>query len=259
MDTSPLAAGAFESGVFAARAGTARAAGSRARRPAILFAEDFDAPPGITVLDDPPEETPSPPPPPPPPAITEADIAAARADAYAEGHRTGLAQAAADRAEVTRQMLSTIATRLDGARTEAARIAEEQADALARLLLGTLAIVLPASCARHGAAEVAALTRAVLPALAREPRVTIRVSPHVARAVEQELARLDPELHGRVALVPTDAVAPGDARITWQDGAAVRDAAALWREVAEALAPLDLLPAADPAAPDLPSFGAVAA
>lgn len=222
---------------------------ARRRRPAILFAEDFDALPGVTVLDDAEEpET-------PPPVFTEAEVTAARADAYAEGHRNGLAQAAADRAEVTRQMLGTIADRLDGAGAEAVRVAEESADALARLLLGTLATMLPALCARHGAAEVAALTRAVLPALAREPRVTIRLSPHVVRVVEQELDRLDPDLHARVSLSPTDTVAPGDARIAWQDGAASRDAAALWRKVAETLAPLDLLPPLDLT----PSFGAVAA
>jgi flagellar biosynthesis/type III secretory pathway protein FliH len=95
----------------------------------------------------------------------------------------------------------------------------------------------------------------VLPALAREPRVTIRVSPHVVRVVEQELDRLDPELHARVSLAPADAVAPGDVRIAWQDGAAIRDAAALWRKVAETLAPLDLLPPLDLT----PPFGAVAA
>ena len=76
------------------------------------------------------------------------------------------------------------------------------------------------------------------------------------RAVEQELARLDPELHGRVALVPTDAVAPGDARIAWQDGAAGRDATALWREVAAALAPFDLLPPAAQPLPPRPSAAA---
>jgi flagellar assembly protein FliH len=256
MDAPGIAASARKPGA-PAPARPAQGPAGRPRRPAILFAEDFDAPPGITVLDDPPEE-PEPPPPPPPPAITEADLAVARADAYAEGHRNGLAQAAADRAEVTRQMLGTIAERLAGAGAEAKRIAEEQADAVARLLLGTLAAVLPATCARHGAAEVAALTRAVLPALVREPRVTIRISPHVVRAVEQELARLDPDLHGRVSLVPTDAVAPGDARIAWQDGAAVRDAAALWREVVGALAPLGLLPSV-PALPDsaLPDSGPV--
>lgn len=230
-----------------------QAPGGRARRPAILFAEDFDASPGITVLDEPPEEPELPPPPPPPPAITEADVVAARADAYAEGHRNGLARAAADRAEVTRQMLGVIADRLQGARAEASRVAEEHANAVARLLLGTLATMLPALCARHGAAEVTALTRAVLPALVREPRVTIRISPHVVAAVEQELARLDPELHGRVSLVPTDAVTPGDVRIAWQDGTAIRDAASLWRNVAGALAPFDLLPP-DALAPEPDAF-----
>jgi flagellar biosynthesis/type III secretory pathway protein FliH len=217
-------------------------------RPDILFAEDFDAPPGVTVLDDAADA------PPPEPTFTAETLAASRTEAYAEGHRNGLAKAAADRAEVTLQMLGVIAERLEGGRAEAARVAEESAEALARLLLGTLASMLPALCARHGAEEVAALARAVLPALKREPRVTIRVSPHVAVAVEQELARFDPDLRERVALVPTDAVPPGDARIAWTDGAAQRDAAALWRDVADALAPLDLLP------PDLaPPFAAMAA
>jgi len=214
------------------------------RKPAILFDEDFDAPPaaaGVIVLDDLPDEVP----PPPPPAVTAEDVAAARADAYAEGHETGLAQAAADRAEVTRQMLGVIAGRLEGARQDAARVAEEGAQAVARLLMGTLAGMMPALCARHGAAEVAAVARAVLPALVREPRVTIRVSPHLVRAVEQALAGLDPDLHGRVMLVPTDAVPPGDVRIAWADGAAVRETAVLWRSIAEALAPLDLLAPAD--------------
>jgi flagellar assembly protein FliH len=219
--------------------GQTRAPGARTRRPAILFAEDFDAPPGVTVLDDVPDEAE---PAPPPPAITEEDVATARADAYAEGHRNGLAQAAADRAEVTRQMLGVIADRLSGARSEASRVAEDSAETVSRLLLGTLATLLPALCVRHGAAEVTAMVRAVLPALASEPRVTLRISPLVLSAVEQELSQLDPDLHERVSLVPTDTVAPGDVRISWQDGSAVRDAAALWRAVAEALAPLDLLP-----------------
>jgi hypothetical protein len=62
-----------------------------------------------------------------------------------------------------------------------------------------------------------------------------------------------------VALVPTDSVPPGDVRITWQDGAAMRDATALWREVAAALAPLDLLPAPASTAAQPATSGAAAA
>ncbi|CAH2600387.1 conserved protein of unknown function [Rhodovastum atsumiense] len=211
-------------------------------RPAIVFAEDFDAPSGITVLDDPPAPPPpAPPAPPPPPAITAEDLAAAREEAYAEGHRTGLAQAAADRAEITRQMLTLIAERLDGAQAEAGRVAAESAEAVARLLMGTLMTMLPALCARHGAAEVAAVVRAVLPALTREPRVTIRLSPHLVQDIERELAALDPELQGRVTLTASEAVPPGDVRITWHDGAAIRDSASLLQAASAALAPLGLL------------------
>jgi flagellar assembly protein FliH len=220
------------------------------RRPTLhapLFAEDFDQPAvhGVTVLDDAadaPREI---------PAATQAEIALARDEAYAEGLCSGLAQAAADRAEVSRQMLATIADRLAHAAGEARQVAEDAAHSLARLLLGTLAAVLPATCARHGATEVAALARTLLPALAQEPRVTIRISPHVTEALQAELAQLDAMVASRIVVVPTDAVVPGDVRISWDDGVAMRDTAALWQQVSEVLAPLGLLPAAEPAIREL--------
>jgi flagellar assembly protein FliH len=208
----------------------------------VLFAEDFDAPPGVTVLDEAADEVE-----PPAPSFTEADLAAARAEAYAEGHRRGLAQAAADREEVTRQLLATIAERLQQAGGEAARAAETAAESVARLLLGVFAAVLPTLFARHGAAEVAALARAVLPALREEAAVTLEVSPLLAREVGHALEKLDAVTRAHTTLSVSEAVAPGDVRILWQDGAAVRDGAALWREVAEALAAFDL--AVEPVAP----------
>ena len=101
--------------------------------------------------------------------------------------------------------------------------------------MASLGALFPALCARHGGGEVAALARAVLPALDSEPRITIRVSPHVTTELAAELDRLDPELRARIVLVPTDAVPPGDVRIAWQDGIARRDGAALWAQVADTL------------------------
>lgn len=207
------------------------------RRPAILFAEDFDAPAGVTVLDDPTESAE-----PEPPPVTQAEAAAAQEKSYAEGFKNGLAQAAADRAEVTAQMLRVIAERLQDADAEARRMVEESAEAVTRLLLGTLATMLPATCARHGDAEVVAAMRAILPALSHEPHVILRISPHVVGAVTQELEQMDSEIAGKISLTPTDAVPPGDVRISWQDGQATRDASALWHDIAETLAPLDLFP-----------------
>jgi flagellar biosynthesis/type III secretory pathway protein FliH len=207
------------------------------RRPAILFAEDFDVPVGVTVLDDPPESAK-----PKPPPITQADVTAAQEKAYAEGFENGLAQAAADRAEVTSRMLRVIAERLETADAEARSMAEKCAESVARLLLGTLASMLPATCARHGETEVVAAMRAILPALSHEPRIILRVSPHVVDAVSQELEHMGTEMAEKISLTPTDAVPPGDVRVSWEDGEATRDARALWRDIAETLAPLDLFP-----------------
>ncbi|OJY70943.1 MAG: hypothetical protein BGP12_07470 [Rhodospirillales bacterium 70-18] len=202
---------------------------TRARPRQGLFAEDFDAPAGVTLLDaqDDPEVIAS--------RFPAEAVEAAREDGYAEGFRSGLSQATQDRAEIARQLLAAIAERLAAAEAQARQAAEASAEAVAGLLMASLGALFPALCARHGGGEVAALARAVLPALDSEPRITIRVSPHVTTELAAELDRLDPELRARIVLVPTDAVPPGDVRIAWQDGIARRDGAALWAQVADTL------------------------
>jgi flagellar biosynthesis/type III secretory pathway protein FliH len=206
-----------------------------------LFAEDFDQQSGITVLD-PPDE---------PdliaPSFTEEAVETAREAAYAEGYSRGLSQATQDRAEIASQLLAGIARRLADAEAAAREAAEASALAVAELLMNSLAALFPTLCARHGAGEVAALARTVLPALDREPRISLRVSPHVLPELEAELDRLDPELRARLTVIATDAVPPGDVHIAWQDGAAGRDGAALWAQIAATLAEYGL------AAPEIPA------
>jgi hypothetical protein len=134
---------------------------------------------------------------------------------------------------------------------------------VARLLLAALGTLLPDLCARFGAAEVAAVARALLPALRHEPAACARAHPDTCAELASLLETRDPDLRSMLRLVATEAMAPGDVRIEWQNGAAVRDGAALWRAAAAVLSPLDLLgpapaapavvPAVVPAARDLQS------
>lgn len=214
---------------------------AQARLPHALFAEDFDLQVGVTVLDPPAEPEVI------APGITSEAVETAREQAYAEGYSRGLSQAAQDRAEIAGQLLAGIAQSLADAEAAARDAAEVSATAVAELLINSLAALFPTLCARHGAGEVAALARTVLPALDREPRISLRVSPHVLPELEGELARLDPELRARITVIPTDAIAPGDIRIAWQDGAAGRDGATLWAQIAATLAEYGL------AAPEIPT------
>jgi flagellar biosynthesis/type III secretory pathway protein FliH len=194
-----------------------------------LFGEDFDRPeaaPAQEAIE---------------PVFSAAELANAREAAWRQGNTAGLAEAAAGDAAAMRCTIESIAAQFADARDTAAALAEQSADAIARLLLDSLAAAFPVLCACYGEAEVQAIVRSVLPALTQEQVVTIRTNPLTARSLVREIGRLDPDLAARVQIVESDAMTPGDVKIAWRNGAAVRDATALWEQVAAILAPAGLL------------------
>jgi|SRR5271165_510400 len=195
----------------------------------LLFDEDFDLPP------------PAPEPEVIQPLFTAAELMAARDEAAHDSRDSTLAEADQATRAVVGRTLTEIASQLTSARTEAATIAEQSAEAIARLLLNCFATAFPALSARHGAGELTAVLREILPALHREPKITIRINPHLVSAMTEEIHALDADLAARVRLIPTDAVAQGDARVTWENGAATRSALSLWEQIEGILAPAGLL------------------
>ena len=212
----------------------------------MLFAEEFDLAPGVTIIEAPAEPEII------APVFTAANVEAARDAGWSEGREAGHVEAEAAGATLARAALAAIAAELGNATQAAAALAEQAAEEIARLLLDTLMTMLPALCARHGESEVREVIRAVLPPLTREPSITVRVSPQIAAAVRDEIAGLDPELAERVKLVPTEAMTAGDLRVAWHDGTAVRDTRAVWAEVAAVLSGLGLLIGDAPPTPSTP-------
>lgn len=205
----------------------------------VLFGEDFDQPRAGDIPE--PELI--------RPGYSAADIAAARAEAWAEGYEAGTTEAKASAAAGISAMLESLATTLRDTRDDVVAGTEQAADAIAHLLMNSLAAVLPALCARYGDTELCALARTILPALAREPSVTVRVNPMHVPALTREIDRLDPDLIEHVQLVPVAEMAPGDVRAAWQDGVAVRNGAELWRQVLAVLAPAGLVTSDTASAP----------
>lgn len=203
----------------------------------VLYAEDFDADDTIPVAA--PIVASAPPPEPEviEPTFSADDLAMARDEARLQGRTEAEHGLAAARV----RMLDLIAAGLADAREAAAAVAEARADTIGRIMLSAMVACLPALCSRHGAIELRALVQAVLPELVDEPRITVRVNPQMAAAMNAEITALDPDLAERIVLLPTDAMPPGDARITWQDGQAIRDAGQARRLLEDALAALGLL------------------
>lgn len=206
------------------------------RRPSgrILFAEDFDLSPDGDNAPEPEVIEPT---------FSAAELEAARAEAWQAGSDAASARAAtADHAAI-RQTVASVAEQLAAADRELLDLAEQSAATIARLLLGSLGVVLPELAARYGEAELQAIIRIVSPGLFQEPAVTLRINPLHCTTVAREIERLDPDLAARWQIVPTESVPAGDARIAWRNGGATRDAAVLWQQVAATLALSGLSPA----------------
>src|SRR5580658_7626680 len=212
-------------------------------RPSALFAEDFDLPRRAATLA--PEVI--------NPTYTAAELAEARAEAWAVGHAAGTTETNRTIAATTQSLLAAIAAALNDAKAAASTVAERSVEAIARLLLDSLAKLLPALCERHGEAELCALIHTILPALAQEPASTVRLNPVHTTALMRALDRLDPELVERVRLLPVEASEGGDVRVSWHDGSATRDTAALWQQVRAVLEPAGLLSPGNPPTPDPPA------
>ena len=162
-----------------------------------LFAEDFDLPettPEPEAVD---------------PVFSPGEVDAAREAAWRDGHAAGLQKAGESDAAATRQAMAAIAEQLTAERDAAAIRADQSAEAIAHLLIDSLAVAFPAICAQYGDAEVRAVVRIVLPGLRQEQAITVRAHPRTASALAQEIARLDPDLTAHVQTVACDIDAAG--------------------------------------------------
>ncbi len=197
-----------------------------ASRPSILFAEDFDQPPPVEPVPEPEIIEPT---------FTIAEMEACRQEAWRAGEQSGAAAIESATTATARAALDTIASMLRDAADHASRLADDAAQTMTRLLFDGLALLFPTLCARFGQAETVAVLNLTLPALRQDPRPAIRIASALAGAVMAEIELLEPALAGKVTILPDDAMAPGDIRITWYNGSAGRDSRALWNEIAEIL------------------------
>jgi hypothetical protein len=206
-----------------------RAYSASRRAGVLLFDEDFDLPP----RSDEPEVI--------EPVFSAAELNAAREEAARNGRDAALAEIDASEHAAARRALTAIATELGAVRAEADAHAEQSADAIAGLLLRCFATAFPALSKRHGPGETAAVVRAILPAMRREPNIAVRVSPHLVTAMTEELQSLDADLASRVRVIPTDALDLGDVRVSWEHGGAIRDTNLLWIQIENILTQTGLM------------------
>lgn len=201
----------------------------------VLYAEDFDAPvPAATALPAPPSS---------PvvlvvePSFSLTDLRQATEKAEQEGRE--LERHAAELGITARRAdaLVRVADALGTARTDLSRIATEAATATADTLLAMVAAVLPSFAASQGHDEVQALLCLLVPAMCREPRLTVRVHPSLLESLREDATGLLVDGHAVIDWIGSDSMLPGDVSVRWQNGIMVRDTTALCTRVRDLIMP----------------------
>lgn len=215
-----------------------------------LFDNDFDAaqaaPRNVVRKAKPePAAVVEPPPPPPEPTFSEAEMAAAVAEARAAGLKEGLAKGKADgKAEAQAQTEAQIAAALASIGSQvaamSANLSLDRATLLseaAGLALAMARKMLPEFSRRGGLVEVEKTIEQCLVDQRRESRLNVRVPADLLPVLETKIDKIAANKHfeGRINLLADAGLTGASCRIEWADGGLERRADSVWQEVSAAL------------------------
>lgn len=165
--------------------------------------------------------------------MTEEQIAALKAEAFAEG-RAEAAEEARNAAEtVAAQALTRIEERLKEtmADLDAAKDAIKR-DAVQAAIL-TLRKIAPGFAKTADLAEIESLVASCLGTVLDEPRVVVRVNDSLLDVLKDRVSELAERagFGGRIVLIADDRMNAGDCRVEWADGGAERDTEWMWSQI----------------------------
>lgn len=169
----------------------------------------------------------------PPLLYTDEDLEIAREEAYVQGHTAalneaakGLERALAEAVEACGRGFAMLQPALEDTQDEVGDLAVQVAAEICRKML-------PHAPEELVGAEVSALVRALMPELAGQPRVVVKIAPEMVerlRPLLQDIAERA-GFEGRLVVLDEPGLDPGDARVEWADGGAERNTSRLWKAV----------------------------
>jgi flagellar assembly protein FliH len=172
----------------------------------------------------------------PAPSLTPADLEAAVAEARAEAVS---ATASRVRAELEASLkarevlaLEALGRQLDERQAAYLGALAELRDEAREVILEVARAVAPGAFARAPLANVERLLEELVPSLDAQPRLELKLAPGLAAAGREGLARIAAAsgFQGEIVVEPDPSMAPGDARLSWQGGAAERSTQTLTEE-----------------------------
>ncbi|MCC7305712.1 MAG: hypothetical protein IT558_05575 [Alphaproteobacteria bacterium] len=173
---------------------------------------------------------------PPPPTFTEAEMEAARQEAFARGKREALEQSTKSREHLVAQVLEKMARDLGLLfQSESRREKMFETEAV-QLCLAAVRKIFPRFHARLGHEELKARLESVLRRQEGHAHIDVHVTPDIVGEIETHLKHMKSAGIGLNFTVKGDeTLSPGAFRLAWADGGALRSAERLAGDIETAL------------------------
>lgn len=165
--------------------------------------------------------------------FTAAEVEAAKAKAFADGHAAGTNESTSEAAQRSAAALESIAAKLNELVRHTDRNRAESLKAAVGSAMAIVRKMLPALARREAVTEIETLVRDCLGRMHDEPKMVVRVHESL---VETFRARIDTTadasgFSGRIAVVADAKQTPADVRIEWADGGVERNTQQVWQEI----------------------------
>ncbi len=178
-------------------------------------------------------EEPEQPPPPPPPTFSEAELEHARREALAHGRREATAEAESSRERRVADLLQTISREFSTLfAAEDLRNAQYEAESV-RLTLATLQRLFPAMDQKYGLGEIQRVITEVLESQREQTEIKLEIHPDYVETIQEHVRRVlkQANIGGNCIVTGNQSLGPGDCRLSWQNGGALRESTALAEDI----------------------------
>jgi len=165
--------------------------------------------------------------------FSEAEVEAARQEAFAKGRETGRAEAEATREALVARSTAQLIEKLQRFQTFNADLDGRMvrwALQAAQLMVKSL---FPELARQHSQSEIEALVVEALQDNEQEPRVVLRLPGETIEPMQPMVADLCKQagFTGRLLLIEDDSIPAGDCRVEWADGGVERGAQRIWKDI----------------------------
>ena len=154
----------------------------------------------------------------------EDDLAAARAQAYAEGEQAGMAAAGSGIEASAAEVLTQVARGLETTAETFNEFAESWRQETAGIAVAVGRKLASRLLAEHPLGEIEAMVMDCLGQLREEPRLVVRTSTPVADAMAERMNQIAAQagFEGHLVILPDETMTDQDCRIEWAQGGVER-------------------------------------